>query len=665
MKRLVLLFLIGILFVAFFIRVQGVSTLPENEFAEPDAYLYYAQAQTITRHGHLPARDMQRWLPLGRDNRQLLSLYAYVIAYTYKALCVIFPKIMLYQVQLYAPPLCFVFGMCVLFLFLNRTHGALFAFIVILLLATLPGSVDRSSAGYGDRDAWCWMLGTLAIITYLWKDQILQGRQRYFRIFLSGFIVFLGGLSWEGFGFFGIIILSAELWKFCTTETENYLKEYLLWVLTFVPWLYLISPAYRSGYGFSTHVAALMLAPPLALLMLRCVRYVCLKYSNRTRVHSRKLAAGLTLLSIVIALGYFFHQTNTFATTAFPFKESKLMKSVDELIDPIFLSWVYRYGSIFVLGSMGLVVESIRLWKWKGVFLAIALTLFAATTFFRQPLDAWIGSEAGNRLFFITLVLVPIGISTACLRRKKTEGELITLIAIIWFFLWVGLARGGKRYDFFVGVPLALGTACFLCILARFTNTLEWVKRLPHFISKQLIPSVIAVAILIPTLFLSPLGGNLKRSLDLTSLMRQQRSGQGEITKAFKWMKSTLPQNAVIAANWTYGSQLNVLAGVKTIIDQDHYIPHWVDLYNQHVRNTRFQHEALEFLKTHEVTHIMLTRADAKNLKYIHHSNAFKPIYPKDDFADANVKIWKLYYPPHIKTNSKYLATQPEYSHEQ
>ena len=579
MKRIVLAFLlIGILFVAFFIRVQGVSTLPENQFAEPDAYLYYAQAQTITKHGYLPARDMQRWLPLGRDNRQLLSLYAYVIAYTYKALCVIFPKITLYQVQLYAPPLCFVFGMCVLFLFLNRTHGVLFAFIVILLLATLPGSVNRSSAGYGDRDAWCWMVGTLAIITYLWKEQIPQGRQRYFRTFLSGFIVFLGGLSWEGFGFFGIIILSAELWKFCTTETEEHLKEYLLWVFMFVPWLYLISPAYRSGYGFSTHVASLMLAPPLVLLMLRCMRYLCLKYSEGTRVHSRKLAAGLTLLSIAIGLGYFFHQTDTFATTAFPFKESELMKSVDELTDPIFLFWVYRYGSIFVLGSIGLVVESIRLWKWKGVFLAITLILFAATTFLRQPLDAWIGSEAGDRLFFTTLVLAPIGISAACLRRKKTETELITLIAIIWFFLWVGLARGGKRYDFFVGVPLALGTAWFLCMLAHFANTLEWAKRLPQFISKQLIPSGIAVAILIPTLFLSPLGGNLKRSLDLTSLMQQQRSRQREITKAFKWMKSTLPQNAVIAANWTYGSQLNVLAGVKTIIDQDHYIPHWVDL---------------------------------------------------------------------------------------
>ena len=42
-------------------------------------------------------------------------------------------------------------------------------------------------------------------------------------------------------------------------DTRYNLKEYFLWMCMFVPWLYLISPAHRSGYGFSTHVAALMM----------------------------------------------------------------------------------------------------------------------------------------------------------------------------------------------------------------------------------------------------------------------------------------------------------------------------------------------------------------------------------------------------------------------
>ncbi len=608
---------------------------------------------------------MQRWVPLGRDNRQLLSLYAYVLAYTYKALGVMFPKITLYQVQLYAPPLCFTVGLGILFLFLKRMHGFLLASIVTLLLATLPGSVMRSSAGFGDRDAWCWMLGIFAVTSYLYKESLEPGRGRWIATALAGFTVFLGGLSWEGFGFFVLMIVAVELWNFCRTDTEQHLKEYLLYLLMFVPWLYLISPAYRSGAGFSTHVAALLLAPPLALFILRVIRKLCQEYSQTMRLYSRKLAAVLTLLGIGTGVGYFLLQANTFATTAFPFKESELMKSIDELIDPVFRFWVYRYGSIFVLGTMGLIIESVRLWKWKGVFLAISLFLFAAATFFRQPLEAWIGTDMSTTFFFMTLILAPIGVGIASLGGGKAKTEGITLLTIIWFFLWVGLARGGKRYGFFIGLPLVFGTALLLCLPLYFLDRFQWVNGLSQFVSKQLITAGIAVAILVPVLFLSPEGGNLKRSIDMTSQMRQQRPGQGEIVKAFQWMKSTLPRNAIVAANWTYGSQLNVLAGVKTIIDQDHYIPHWVGLYNEHVRNARFQHEALEFLKTHGATHIMSTHTEATNFQRGQLRQAFKPIYPTDNSVGDVIKIWEIHYPPHIKTNPKYLATQPERSHEQ
>ena len=154
-KTVVSILLLCILCLAFWIRIQGAERLPDGQFTENDAYLYHYQANIIAEQGHLPVRDMRRWLPLGRDNEQLLSLYSYTIAYIHKA----FPAFSLYQIQLYVPTLCFTLGLSVLLLFLSHT--------------------------------------------------------------------------------------------------------YLLWILMFVPWLYLISPAYRSGYGFSTHLSTLMLVLPL------------------------------------------------------------------------------------------------------------------------------------------------------------------------------------------------------------------------------------------------------------------------------------------------------------------------------------------------------------------------------------------------------------------
>lgn len=75
-------------------------------------------------------------------------------------------------------------------------------------------------------------------------------------------------------------------------------------------------------------------------------------------------------------------------------------------------------------------------------------------------------------------------------------------------------------------------------------------------------------------------------------------------------MKTTLPQGTVVAASWSYGNQLNVLGGVKTITDSDHYIPHWIHLYFRHVFCAQSEREALEFLKTHGATHLMLTQQE-------------------------------------------------------
>ena len=146
--------------------------------------------------------------------------------------------------------------------------------------------------------------------------------------------MFLGGVSWEGFGVFLSIVLLLEIWRFLTSETEDRLGLYLIWVCTFVPLLYLVSPAYRSGQGFSTHIAALMLVPPLVLLVIRYLRHLLttkVSFAEKLRPHARTLTFGLTLVSITLALGYIFMQSNTFVDTTVPFSQSALMQSVEEL----------------------------------------------------------------------------------------------------------------------------------------------------------------------------------------------------------------------------------------------------------------------------------------------------------------------------------------------
>lgn len=165
----VLLLLLGILGVAFWIRCQGLSHLPEGQFTANDAYLYYWLSEIISENGSLPARDMHRWVPVGRDLEQTLPLYSYITAYTHKLITPFFPDVSLYQVYIFAPVVCFVLGMGVLCLYLYRAFGLGVAISVGLLLAFLPSGVERSTAGFSDRDSWCWLLGILAVTPYLWN----------------------------------------------------------------------------------------------------------------------------------------------------------------------------------------------------------------------------------------------------------------------------------------------------------------------------------------------------------------------------------------------------------------------------------------------------------------------------------------------------------------
>lgn len=119
-----------ILLLAFWIRVQGVERLPDGHLTETDAYFYYWQAQLISEHGHLPARDMHRWLPIGRDLGQTLNLYGYVLAYTHKAMAVVFPNVTLYHVSVYMPVLCFCIGLGALYIFLYHTYGLIFQLLL-------------------------------------------------------------------------------------------------------------------------------------------------------------------------------------------------------------------------------------------------------------------------------------------------------------------------------------------------------------------------------------------------------------------------------------------------------------------------------------------------------------------------------------------------------
>ena len=595
---------------------------------------------------------MHRWLPLGRDLGQTLNLYGYVLAYTHKVLAWVGLNITLYHVCLYTPVVCFCIGLGALCLYLYHAHGLMFSLTAGVILTTLPGSIERSTAGFGDRDAFCLMIGILAVVTYLVSLEKETLRKRLIWTLTSGFTVFLGGISWEGFGVFLSVIMIVELWRFLTTKTAEGLGLYALSVCCFVPTLYLASPAYRNGYGFAEHLAAFVLIPPLVLLAMHAIRHLLTSKVDRLRLHARTVSFVLILASVSLALGYVWAQQNTFADTSVPISDNPVMQAMTELRSPHYGYWVFRYGGVFILGSIGLIIASKLYYEQTGLF--VPLVLFIATTFFREPLEKHLWSAShGTFFFFIALICIGIGFLISAWLQKSNEPHLMTVVAFMaWFIFWVSLSRDAKRYDFFIGVPLAFFTAE---IITFFSNTLS--RLVKQHRQRAVLRTGVAITVLAEVLFFPPLGAHSTRSIYATTRMRKVTPTKN-VGRTLDWMKTALPDTAIVAAHLGYGSQLNVLAGVKTIIDQDTYLQNWILLYNRHVHNATSEREALEYLKTHAATHLMLTGKDPKG-SFLHGelSEAFVPVYPKQNFTDATVKVWEIHYPPDIQSDPKYLKT--------
>ena len=689
--------LAGVCVLGFCLRLPGSPRLPEGQFTETDAYLYAHQAQIVSEQGHLPGRDLRRWVPVGRDTRQSLNLYPLVLGYIHKAVAFVFPGVSVSAIVGVAPVVCFSLSLWVFCVFLAGTQGFGVALSVGVILATLPGTIERSASGFGDRDAWCLLLGISAVLSYLGSLRINAHRGRLLWTLLSGFLMFLGGMSWEGFCVFLSVILCVEVWRYLNTDTEVGLGSFALYVFSFVPPLYFTSPAYRSGEGWSTHLFAFLLLPPVAVLALRLLRsWLCLTspWAARLKTQFRRVSVVLLVLCLSLGVVYLLSIRETFSATTVPFGSGRLMASVGELAAPHFGYWPYRYGSVFFTGSLG--VAFYPLCRGGGVArpLTVALGSFCLCVFFRHPMATVCGVSLADGLFATSVLAVLVTFGHLAWKRLENVDArvagvdpetdpvlrggmsffrlavLLWVAMLAWGVFWLALARGAKRYDFFIGVPLAYFTATLIRdVSVRVCATLEdpkWTTPAFHEKLKKLFVNDVSVAAVLlgGVLLWGPIGGgHVFRSHAAAAHLRHAVPGAGPLSDAYAWMKADLPEGAVVAAEWSYGTQLNVLGGVRTILGPDHYLPYWIEGYHQHVERAKNEQEVIAFLFSHDVTHLMMTtekQPEGTLLRSGTLSGVFVPRYPEADFQTAPVRVGELSYPAGIEKRPEYLLTAPE-----
>lgn len=94
------------------------------------------------------------------------------------------------------------------------------------------------------------------------------------------------------------------------------------------------------------------------------------------------------------------------------------MQAMTELRSLHYGYWVRRYGTIFIVGSLGFILITLTIWKTQGIFFSLPLTLFTITSFFREPLDKLWGEPLGNALFGVAIIGCALGLLLLAWEKK-------------------------------------------------------------------------------------------------------------------------------------------------------------------------------------------------------------------------------------------------------
>ena len=199
-------------------------------------------------------------------------------------------------------------------------------------------------------------------------------------------------------------------------------------------------------------------------------------------------------------------------------------------------------------------------------------------------------------------------------RDFHPKNELAFVAALSWFLIWTSLSRDAERYSIFTSPVIAFFTA----ELIQFCSV-KLSGKLRIQIPQPVLKTSTALAMLALLISLpSPLG--YAQKIPHAAHTRRSKPIHSTVAETFQWMKAELPNTAVVAGDWIHGSQLNVLGGVKTITGTDTFIQPWIHLYYRYLFCGQSEKEALEFLKSHEATHFMLTGVDVVRSAHINSS---------------------------------------------
>lgn len=466
---------------AVFVRVKEVDQLQDKYLSGYDSYFYYRQAKTIITEGRLPDRDYMQNYPDGLNLRGRANLNCYAIAYLYKGIRIFASDISIERVAIYYPVICFILILIVFFGLTNLLFGKLISLIAVTIFATIPAAVNRTHAGWADRDPLSLLTWLACIYFYVAAYQALsQERQRYLPLaLLSGISMGALGLTWPGVGLLSIIIVVFNTAKLLTRSYDQkkfYL--YLCWYLPSILMMLLFTERYTSNPHQAYTLAEMALPTLFAIVVPTLFTIVAglgiLIRQVKTR-WMRSVLWGILVTSLVILLFILVPPQQLIDTFLHPSETESFTATVSEFNEPSLSHWFNQYRLFFIFPLLGLLLVTYSLTETyrmhaKAVTGVLTIAL-AATILSTHPNMQHRLMEA---IYLGSVILFISAIGVSYLRNplnRQYHTNLYTdllLLLLIWALFTLLYNRGALRFAFFLVPPaVILGAYAIMFILKR------------------------------------------------------------------------------------------------------------------------------------------------------------------------------------------------------
>lgn len=605
-------------------QLIDVTTGESTMGPDLDPYLYLRLAEEINA-GNSSDLDCMRYAPTCSNNYAYSNLMPWAILGVYK-LGLLFKEISITDAANITAVIFFFISIIGFFLFtwlifsfkLDKIKSSLVALIASIFYVFSPSMIHRTTGGIPEIEslglAFFWF--AFLFFALAWKSE----NKKKWVVFgiIAAIFTELMSFSWGGYRFI-YLILSLTTFVIFFLE-KDIRKNIIIFSSWFIPGIIIEMIKSKSltsvvssfsGPGFGVLVFLLLILQVIFLKFKLQNKFSKIKLSNPIKIMI--LAAIIGLLGLLILNPELILKliSEVINGLLYPFGKARVSLTVAENAAPYLADAIAQFGYIiwaFLISTFILFYDSTRAFNKKDrIKLSLAFIVFISCIFFNRISSSSILNGENFLSHLIFFAGFAVFIITAISIERKSPGKEhfkeidISYIMLLAFSFWAIVSMRGAVRLLFIVSPMMILVASVLPI-----RLYDLIKRTRDELLKLIVIILLVVTILVFAHSCIIYSSSAIYQAAATAPGAYEQQWQG----AMAWVRENTNPNSIFVHWWDYGYWVQTIGKRPTVTDGGHFTSYWDHLIGRYVLTNPFPEAALSFMKTHEVSYLLIDSTD-------------------------------------------------------